>query len=152
MTDEFWTQGNLIWYDYCFKIRCYYDHKIRLLYLFQYYNVEAVQDPKVDRSRSCPYLDTINRYDTIYQLTILHSICQNNEGTVPFSFVPYFSSRSVLDFDFEKLCSVSLSHINVYACLVCGKYFQGICVFIFLFDDFFLEIYHKYFYLIEYRF
>jgi len=48
---------------------------------------------KADRSRSCPYLDTIN--------------------------------RSVLDFDFEKLCSVSLSHINCYACLVCGKYFQG---------------------------
>lgn len=55
--------------------------------------IEPIQDPKVDRSRSCPYLDTIN--------------------------------RSVLDFDFEKLCSVSLSHINVYACLVCGKYFQG---------------------------
>jgi len=36
-----------------------------------------------------------------------------------------FNCRSVLDFDFEKLCSVSLSHINVYACLVCGKYFQG---------------------------
>jgi U4/U6.U5 tri-snRNP-associated protein 2 len=33
--------------------------------------------------------------------------------------------RSVLDFDFEKLCSVTLSNINVYACLVCGKYFQG---------------------------
>lgn len=33
--------------------------------------------------------------------------------------------RSVLDFDFEKLCSVSLSNINVYACLVCGRYFQG---------------------------
>ncbi|EER25289.1 hypothetical protein D8B26_007914 [Coccidioides posadasii str. Silveira] len=33
--------------------------------------------------------------------------------------------RSNLDFDFEKLCSVSLSNINVYACLVCGKYFQG---------------------------
>lgn len=33
--------------------------------------------------------------------------------------------RSVLDFDFEKLCSISLSHINAYACLVCGKYFQG---------------------------
>lgn len=31
----------------------------------------------------------------------------------------------MLDFDFEKLCSVSLSRINVYACLVCGKYFQG---------------------------
>lgn len=46
-----------------------------------------------DRSRHCPYLDTIN--------------------------------RGVLDFDFEKLCSISLSKINVYACLVCGKYFQG---------------------------
>ncbi|KAA0183645.1 U4/U6.U5 tri-snRNP-associated protein 2, partial [Fasciolopsis buskii] len=45
------------------------------------------------RSRTCPYLDTINRH--------------------------------LLDFDFEKLCSVSLSHLNVYACLVCGKYFQG---------------------------
>ena len=33
--------------------------------------------------------------------------------------------RSVLDFDFEKLCSISLSNMNVYACLVCGKYFQG---------------------------
>ncbi|XP_057300465.1 U4/U6.U5 tri-snRNP-associated protein 2-like [Hydractinia symbiolongicarpus] len=48
---------------------------------------------KIDRSRHCPYLDTID--------------------------------RTVLDFDFEKLCSVSLSHLNVYACLVCGKYFQG---------------------------
>ncbi|KAF4628390.1 hypothetical protein G7Y89_g9762 [Cudoniella acicularis] len=34
-------------------------------------------------------------------------------------------NRGVLDFDFEKLCSVSLSIINVYACLVCGKYYQG---------------------------
>lgn len=40
---------------------------------------------------------------------------------------PYLDTinRSVLDFDFEKLCSVSLTRINVYACLVCGKYFQG---------------------------
>ncbi|ORY71273.1 uncharacterized protein BCR38DRAFT_453864 [Pseudomassariella vexata] len=34
-------------------------------------------------------------------------------------------NRNVLDFDFEKLCSISLSNINVYACLVCGCYFQG---------------------------
>lgn len=34
-------------------------------------------------------------------------------------------NRGILDFDFEKLCSISLSNINVYACLVCGKYFQG---------------------------
>lgn len=34
-------------------------------------------------------------------------------------------SRTRLDFDFEKLCSVTLSNINVYACLVCGKYYSG---------------------------
>ncbi|KAH7915709.1 hypothetical protein BJ138DRAFT_1076772 [Hygrophoropsis aurantiaca] len=34
-------------------------------------------------------------------------------------------NRALLDFDFEKLCSVSLSNINIYGCLVCGKYFQG---------------------------
>ena len=33
--------------------------------------------------------------------------------------------RSTLDFDFEKLCSITLSNINIYACLVCGRYFQG---------------------------
>ena len=31
----------------------------------------------------------------------------------------------VLDFDFEKFCSISLTNLNVYACLVCGKYYQG---------------------------
>ena len=34
--------------------------------------------------------------------------------------------RDVLDFDFEKLCCISLQNISIYACLVCGKYFQGI--------------------------
>jgi hypothetical protein len=34
-------------------------------------------------------------------------------------------NRVILDFDFEKVCSVSLSNINIYGCLVCGKYFQG---------------------------
>lgn len=40
---------------------------------------------------------------------------------------PYLDTinRQYLDFDFEKLCSISLTRINVYACLVCGKYFQG---------------------------
>ncbi|GMR58778.1 hypothetical protein PMAYCL1PPCAC_28973, partial [Pristionchus mayeri] len=45
----------------------------------------------------------------------------------PSRYCPYLDTidRTVLDFDFEKLCSVSLSHLNVYACMVCGKYFQG---------------------------
>lgn len=34
-------------------------------------------------------------------------------------------NRNALDFDFEKLCSVCLSNIHTYGCLVCGKYFQG---------------------------
>lgn len=44
-----------------------------------------------------------------------------------FRLCPYLDTinRNLLDFDFEKLCSVSLTRINVYACLVCGKYFQG---------------------------
>lgn len=40
---------------------------------------------------------------------------------------PYLDTirRNLLDFDFEKVCSVTLQNLNVYACLVCGKYFQG---------------------------
>jgi U4/U6.U5 tri-snRNP-associated protein 2 len=33
--------------------------------------------------------------------------------------------RTNLDFDFEKLCSVTLSPSSVYCCLVCGKFFKG---------------------------
>ncbi|CAI5451486.1 unnamed protein product [Caenorhabditis angaria] len=55
------------------------------------WSMRKAQEEK--KSRTCPYLDTID--------------------------------RSVLDFDFEKLCSVSLSHLNVYACMICGKYYQG---------------------------
>ena len=40
---------------------------------------------------------------------------------------PYLDTinRNLLDFDFEKVCSVSLTNLNVYACLVCGRFFQG---------------------------
>ncbi|KAK2080629.1 hypothetical protein QBZ16_000483 [Prototheca wickerhamii] len=43
---------------------------------------------------------------------------------------PYLDtiSRQNLEFDFEKCCSVSLSPVNVYACLVCGKFFQVYCL------------------------
>ncbi|RCK64270.1 putative mRNA-splicing protein ubp10 [Candida viswanathii] len=33
--------------------------------------------------------------------------------------------RELLDFDFDKVCLVTLDSTNVYCCLVCGKYFQG---------------------------
>lgn len=40
---------------------------------------------------------------------------------------PYLDTinRQVLDFDMEKLCSVTLTNMNVYCCLVCGKFFHG---------------------------
>ncbi|KAK2195623.1 bifunctional Peptidase C19 [Babesia duncani] len=40
---------------------------------------------------------------------------------------PYLGTinRHMLDFDFEKVCSITMSSQHVYACLVCGKYFQG---------------------------
>jgi U4/U6.U5 tri-snRNP-associated protein 2 len=40
---------------------------------------------------------------------------------------PYLDTinRQAIDFDSEKLCSVTLTNMNVYVCLVCGKYFQG---------------------------
>ncbi|KAL7578298.1 hypothetical protein ACA910_012710 [Epithemia clementina (nom. ined.)] len=41
---------------------------------------------------------------------------------------PYLDTiqRTLLDFDFEPACSVSLqSGPHIYACLVCGKYFRG---------------------------
>src|SRR5688572_12252760 len=53
-----------------------------------------------------------------------HSRSMSPEGGQP---CPYLDTvnRHMLDFDFEKVCSVTVSNLNVYACLVCGKYFQG---------------------------
>ncbi|QPG73376.1 hypothetical protein FOA43_000686 [Brettanomyces nanus] len=34
-------------------------------------------------------------------------------------------NRNVLDFDSEKVCSVSLSDSNVYGCLTCNRYLRG---------------------------
>lgn len=34
-------------------------------------------------------------------------------------------NRQILDFDLDRLCSVSLSSLNIYACLVCGRFLQG---------------------------
>ncbi|RZB41559.1 U4/U6.U5 tri-snRNP-associated protein 2, partial [Asbolus verrucosus] len=62
-----------------------------------------------------PKLEASDTNSQITKNTKTHRLC------------PYLDTinRQFLDFDFEKLCSVSLTRINVYACLVCGKYFQG---------------------------
>ena len=36
-----------------------------------------------------------------------------------------FINKKKLDFDSKKVCSVTLSPLNVYCCLTCGKYFSG---------------------------
>jgi len=41
--------------------------------------------------------------------------------------LPFLDALQNLDFDFEKCCSVTLTHVNVYVCLVCGKYYQVCC-------------------------
>ncbi|KAJ4826695.1 hypothetical protein Tsubulata_030024, partial [Turnera subulata] len=62
----------------------------------------------------------------------VYGVVSSNQGNrksqiEPREDCPYLDTvnRQVLDFDFEKFCSVSLSNLNVYACLVCGKYYQG---------------------------
>ena len=48
-------------------------------------------------------------------------------STQPKTECPYLDTvnRNNLDFDFEKVCSVTLQTAHIYGCLVCGKYFQG---------------------------
>jgi len=49
------------------------------------------------------------------------------EGTLAQPRCPHLDTinRASLDFDMSKVCSVSLSTLNVYCCLVCGTFFQG---------------------------
>ncbi|KAB5592447.1 Spindle pole body protein [Ceratobasidium theobromae] len=50
---------------------------------------------------------------------------EKNENTRAADLYLDTVNRAALDFDFEKVCSVSMTNQNVYGCLVCGKYFQG---------------------------
>ena len=67
--------------------------------------------PRVAPQASDLYLDTVCR---IRFTPSVRALCASPQ-----------INRAKLDFDFEKVCSVSLSNINTYGCLVCGKYFQG---------------------------
>jgi hypothetical protein len=72
--------------------------------------VDASQEPVGESRKSDLYLDTVST---------LHGPLESSD------LIPFQINRAILDFDFEKVCSVSLSNINIYGCLVCGKYFQG---------------------------
>lgn len=70
---------------------------------------EAVAEEGIDRKDM--YLDAVSESFPLIEGSVL---------TFPMQI-----SRQNLDFDFERVCSKSLTNINVYCCLVCGKYFQG---------------------------
>lgn len=73
------------------------------------YSLDATASAN-ERKASDLYLDTVRHHTSSAPNTPSHSPQIN---------------RALLDFDFEKVCSVSTSNINIYGCLVCGKYFQG---------------------------
>ncbi len=62
--------------------------------------------------------------DTSTSVPDSRKVAQNNMDRTK---CPYLDTinRQLLDFDSEKLCSVTLTNMNVYCCLVCGKFFQG---------------------------
>lgn len=48
-----------------------------------------------------------------------------HEADVPSCPFLHTVDRSRLDFDAQHVCSVTMSPVNVYACLVCGSFFRG---------------------------
>jgi hypothetical protein len=64
---------------------------------------------------------------------------KKSKGNVEGRVCPWLGTidRTRLDFDFEKLCSVSLQNANVYACLVCGKVISS-----YFFNDFSRAIFY----------
>ena len=86
---------------------------------------ESDEEEQLVANRKLNFLNHLKRYLTLKIYCIFAGI--GGKNVILSRLCPYLDTinRTVLDFDFEKLCSVSLTRINVYACLVCGKYFQG---------------------------
>ncbi|CAJ0590542.1 unnamed protein product [Cylicocyclus nassatus] len=87
--------------------------------------VEPAHEPTARELERLRLIEQLAKEDA--ELDGPSSSVQNHDQAHDSRACPYLDTidRKVLDFDFEKLCSVSLSHLNVYACMVCGKYFQG---------------------------
>jgi hypothetical protein len=67
---------------------------------------DLLRQDHISRSPSAPRMTAVGTWQQDIPICVNFLVLQN------------------LDFDFEKCCSVTLSPINVYVCLVCGKYFQ----------------------------
>ena len=84
----------------------------------------------VRKGAECPYLDTISRQvggcgPAAAAAALLRITASAVQSSLPMPLPSPPHLLQNLDFDFEKCCSVTLAGHNVYACLVCGKYFQG---------------------------
>lgn len=86
-------------------------------------------DVQTNHGNQRKLLHTSNRsfQNSIQRKKKIKIISQIDKNTSIYKNCPYIGTirRNLLDFDFEKLCSVTLSNMNVYACLICGKYYQG---------------------------
>ncbi|KAI8917109.1 hypothetical protein PhCBS80983_g00107 [Powellomyces hirtus] len=81
--------------------------------------------PDTDKRKLAEVTDTIEDDDSDGIVSPIRKKGKVNVEAGPQGLFLDTVNRYMLDFDFEKLCSVSLSNLNVYACLVCGNYFQG---------------------------
>ena len=74
----------------------------------------AAPPAKRSRVQKCPYLDTVNRqlldfdFEKVWHTPAIHHTAHRR-----------------LTHTHTQVCSVTLATTNVYACMVCGKYFQG---------------------------
>jgi hypothetical protein len=82
-----------------------------------------------DKDETIQPIDTTaaSASDTSTHTTVDATALPENSGNGAVRRCPYLDTvnRSALDFDMSPTCSVSLSRLNVYCCLVCGKFFQG---------------------------
>lgn len=87
---------------------------------------EIVEEEAEKRSKLADNLEE-TKHELSTSSTHQQQHVADNAATSQARVCPYLDTvnRELLDFDFEKKCSISLSTTNVYCCLVCGKYFQG---------------------------
>ncbi|KAG8387607.1 hypothetical protein BUALT_Bualt02G0038800 [Buddleja alternifolia] len=64
------------------------------------------------------------RQQKLIQLSSPNALVNNNGTTRDCPFLDTVD-RKCLDFDFVKKCSLTGRNVDVYACLVCGKYYHG---------------------------
>jgi U4/U6.U5 tri-snRNP-associated protein 2 len=79
---------------------------------------------ELEEAHATPDADRDPGEDT-FDLALMSQFTTSTEPPAELDFYLSTINRKALDFDFEKVCSVSNVKNNIYACLVCGKYFSG---------------------------